>query len=199
MVLRESAGPIRPDREGESAALQALKLLDETPDPPKTLLAQVLTELGDWYVTTGKTGTALPYYQRAWPLFAETMAAGEPNPLAVPRPLLYRPPAAAVRNRGRPDVELVASSFEFTMNISASGETDRVTLLSSGGNSDSDDYRAAQIRRSLIRALFSPRFEHGQPVATDGYRFTGTWYDVAPGVPTESSGEPKPQDEGPAP
>lgn len=196
-VLRESAGPIKPDRQGESAALEALKLLDETPDPPKTLLAQVLTELGDWYVTTGKIDTALPYYQRAWPLFAETMAAGEPNPLAVPRPLLYRPPAAAVRNRDHPDVELAASSFEFTMNISATGETDRVTLVSNGG--DSDDYRAAQIRRSLSRALFSPRFEDGQPVATEGYRFTGTWYDVAPSAAAESPGEPKPQDEGPTP
>lgn len=200
MAGSERSGHVKLDREGEAAALQALKLLDETPDPPKKLLAAALTELGDWYVTMGKISTAIPYYRRAWPLFAETMQAGEPNPLAVPRPLLYRPPAAAVRNRGRTDVELVPAPFEFTMTISASGETDHVTLVSSGrdGNVESDDYRAAQIRRSLTRSLFSPRFEDGEPVATDGYRFTETWYDLAPGAATKSTGEPKPEDTGPA-
>jgi tetratricopeptide (TPR) repeat protein len=196
--VAESAAFIKLDREGETAALQALTLLDETPDPPKTLLSRALTELGDWYVTTNKLDTSLPYYRRAWPLFAETMEAGEPNPLAVPRPLLYRPPAAAVSNRDRTDVEIVPTSFEFTMNISATGETDSVTLVSSDSDSDSGDFRAAQIRRSLNRALFSPRFEDGEPVATEDYRFTEIWYDVVPSAPRESSGEPKPQDKEPA-
>lgn len=199
MVGPERPGVIKLDRAGESAALQALEILDQAPDPPKNMLALALTELGDWYVTAGKVDTAIPYYRRVWPLFTETMASGAPNPLASPRPLRYRPPAAAIRNRGRTDAEVVAASFEFTMHVSASGETDRITLVSSddGGDRDSLDYRAAQIRRSLARALFSPRFEDGEPVATDDYRFTETWYDVAPSTPAESPDEPVPQDQGP--
>jgi len=186
---------LKMSHKGEAAALQALKLLDETPDPPKRLLSQALIELGDWYATRGKFDTAIPYYRRAWPLLVETVDPGELNPLASPRPLLYRPPAAAVSNRDRTDVELVKSSFEFTMTVSASGETDDVTLVSSGVNSN--DYRATQIKRSLTGALFSPRFDNGEPVPTEGYRFTESWYEVATEPKPESSADPAAVDDVP--
>ncbi len=197
-------GTVKMDREGEAAALKALQTLDETPDPPTKLLALALTELGDWYATADRVSKAIPYYRRAWPLFAEMAAAGQPNPLAAPRPLSYRPPFAAMRNRDRTDVELVASPFEFTMSISESGEADSIMLMpGSGDGRESDNYRATQFRRSLARAAFSPRFENGEPVPTDDYRFTDIWYDVASSAPPvppaqpDPPAEPEPQEEPP--
>lgn len=192
-------GVVKLNREGEAAALRALAILDETPDPPKKLLVVALMEAGDWYVTVDRMSLAIPYYRRAWPLFAETLGAGEPNPLASPRPLRYRPPPAAIRSRDRTDVEVVATNFEFSMHVSASGQTSRIKSVSSGV----DDYRAGQLRRSLLRAVFSPRFEDGEPVPTEDYRFTETWYDLAapasPGTPDEPApaGAPEPAEEPP--
>ena len=187
IVRSAGMGGIRLDREGEVAALQALATLEQTPDPPRNLLAMALTELGDWYITADQADKAITYYRRAWPVLAETVEAGEPNPLASPRPLKYRTPAAAIRSRGRTDVEVVATQYEFSMNIDASGEAANVTLLSGDGN----ESRAHLFSRELNRALFSPRFEDGEPVATDGYRFTDTWYEAIIAPAATAEGEPE--------
>ncbi len=191
MMPPERSGIARLDREGEVAAQRALALLEQTPDPPKKLLATALTELGDWYVTADRIAVAISYYRRAWPLFVETATLEEPNPLAAPRPLRYRPPDAATRHRKRADAEVVTTPFEFTMTVSATGETADVKLRSSGV----DEYRAGHLRRSLARAQFSPRFEDGEPVATDDYRFTEVWYDLAASVAPETAAEPEPEGE----
>lgn len=183
----------RLDREGEAAALQALAILDQTPDPPRRLLALTLTEVGDWFMTAGRADRALPYYRRAWPLFVATVTDGERNPLAAPRALRYRPPAAAVRDRDRSDVAVVATPFQFSMSIGADGEVSNVTLVSA----DAEAYRAAQFLRALRRALFSPRFEDGEPVATDEYQFTETWYDAVIAPTTQAEGEPQPEGKAP--
>lgn len=193
IVTPERLGIARLDRDGEAAAQRALALLEQTPDPPKKLLATALTELGDWYVTADRFAVALPYYRRAWPLFVETATLEEPNPLAAPRPLRYLPPDAATRHRKRTDVEVVTTPFEFGMTVSATGETADVKLRSSGV----DEYRAGHLRRSLVRARFSPRFEDGEPVATDDYRFTEIWYDLASSVAPEAPAEARPDGEPP--
>lgn len=177
--------PIKLDRDGESALLQALELLEQTSNPPAQLLATALTELGDWYLTARKPNEAMSYYRRAWPLFEETAGQGQPNPLVTPRPLTYRPPEAAVRSRDRTDVEVEPRPMELSMTVTENGETQDVAAIAE------DDFRAAQFRRSLLRARFSPRFEDGEPVATDGYRFTAVWYDVV----TEAAQEPAPEPE----
>lgn len=190
-------GTAKLERDGEAAALRALEILDQTPDPPPNLLAMTLVETGDWYMTAGRTDRALTYYRRAWPLFVAQVAAGHPNPLATPRALLYRPPPAAWLARGRTDVEVTATPIEFAMSINAAGETGNVTSLSV----DVDPYRVAQVQRSLSRATFSPRFEDGAPVATDDFRFTEYWYDAVTGpsspAPAGPEAQPGPEAEPP--
>ena len=39
------------------------------------------------------------------------------------------------------------------------------------------DGQLAQSRRSMEHAVYSPRFENGKPVATQGVQFTSRWYE----------------------
>ena len=172
-------GPVKLDDAGGKAALQALEILDGTPDPPKDLLGATLLELGDWYTTAREPVLAAPYFDRAWPVLQETLSPGEAHPLAVPRPLYYRPPPAASRLRLSPDLRTIARRMEFSLAVSAAGEVTSVQVLSS----EADDSQTAQARRALERAWFSPRYEDGRAVPTEGFLFVETWHDVAPPEP----------------
>jgi len=58
-VYRESrVPPPAADRAGLKAIEKALELLRATSDPPRALLAETLTELGDWYQATSRASTA---------------------------------------------------------------------------------------------------------------------------------------------
>jgi tetratricopeptide (TPR) repeat protein len=172
---QERYGAVRLAPDGERAALRALEILDSTSEPPTVLLMNALMELGDWYMTGEKPAEAMPYYQRAWPLFSDSLVEGGTNPLLAPRPLLYRPPAAASRNLGRAEATTYARPLEFSLTVTASGETAEVTPVSQG-----PDGELSQVRRALERARFSPRFDDGQPVVTEGYRFVEHWIEVLP-------------------
>lgn len=177
------------DDDGEKAALQALAILDGTPDPPTSLLAAALMELGDWYTTDRQPARAVPCYERAWPALKDTLAPGESHPLAVPRPVYYRVPPSASRRRLSPDLRTVARRMEFSLTVAATGEVTSATVLSS----EADDSQTAQVRRALERAWFSPRLEEGRAVPTDGFLFTEYWHDVAPPEPANgASPEAKP-------
>jgi len=173
------------DPDGEAAALQALQILETTPDPPKPLLAMTLMELGDWYVTARDPVQATTYYERAWPVVGEVTVPGEANPLSIPRPVYYRLPPAGSRDRLSPDLRVVSRKIEFGLDVADSGEITGVTLIST----EAGESETSQVRRALERAWFSPRFEDGRAVATSSFLFTDYWYDVA-----EPEAEPAPDD-----
>jgi tetratricopeptide (TPR) repeat protein len=171
--------PVRLERDGDAAARKALEILDGTPSPPRALLAGTLLELGDWYTTAHAPERALPCYERAWPLLQEGLRPGESNPLAAPRPMHYRPPVAAFRNRLRPDVRTVARSMQFSLAVAATGEVTGVATVSS----EAQDGQTGQVQDALKKAWFSPRFEDGHAVATADFPFVEHWYDIAPPEP----------------
>jgi tetratricopeptide (TPR) repeat protein len=184
-ISQQRAGKLKLDRDGKAAVLEALEILDSTDSPPRTPLINTLMELGDWYITSHEPDKAVAYYQRAWPLLVEAAAEGEPNPLLEPRPLFYRPPAAASRSLTRTDGPLVSKPIEFSMTIMATGQTVGVTPVT-----DAPEGQISQIRRALDRAWFSPRFEDGQPVTTEDFRFVEYWFELmseqpTPGPPAE--------------
>ena len=183
-ISQQRAGKLKLDRDGKAAVLEALGILDSTNSPPRTPLINTLMELGDWYITSHEPDKAVAYYQRAWPLLVEAAAEGEPNPLLEPRPLFYRPPAAASRSLTQTDGPLVSKPIEFLMTIMATGQTRGVTPVT-----DAPEGQIAQIRRALDRAWFSPRFEDGQPVATEGFRFVEHWFELASEQPTPGPSE----------
>lgn len=189
---------VRLDDDGEQAALKALELLEASSDPPPDLLARTLLELGDWYTTAHRPDMALPYYQRAWPLLAEAESlGGATNPLAVPLPLHYRPPAAATRNRDREGVVTEARLVRAELTIAPTGEVTSARIV----ESDIDDSQADTLQRALGRAWFRPRFDAGGPVEEPALPYTETWYVIAEPAqpPVEGSGpesvvEPDPEE-----
>lgn len=160
------------ERTGQAAALKALELLDSTPQTPAALMVSVLLELGDWYMTARKADLANSYYQRAWPLIPETLAAGELHPLLTPVPLVDRPPPAAVHNRSFSGS--VPTPVEFSLTVMANGATADIKALT-----DASKIRLGHLKRALEQAIFRPRLEDGRPVATEGYRHVEFWYETA--------------------
>jgi tetratricopeptide (TPR) repeat protein len=189
---RMNIGPVRLDRAGEAAARQALEILDATPDPPKALMVRTLMELGDWYITAHDPASALPYYQRAWPLIPATLSPGEQNPLSSPRPLHYRPPGAALRLLGNPDVKTLSRKLEFSLSVAANGEVTGVAPVTT----DAPEGELSQVSRALAKAWFSPRFEDGQPVATEGFLFEEYWFERVPEPAPEPPATAKPNKAG---
>jgi tetratricopeptide (TPR) repeat protein len=151
----------------------ALQMLRATPDPPRMLLAETLTELGDWYQATSRASTAMPYYAEASIIYAAEIETGMGNPLLTPRMISYRPPLAAKRGIGVDASEVVERRAVFSLVVGESGDTQNVTVVTT----DMSDGQLAQSRRALERAVYSPRFENGKPVATEAVQFTSKWYE----------------------
>ena len=53
------------------------------------------------------------------------------------------------------------------------GAPDGITVVSTDMNED----QLGLSRRSLQKAIYSPRFAEGKPVSTSGVTFTGEWYE----------------------
>ena len=173
-VYRESrVPPPAADRAGLKSIELALQLLRATPDPPRLLLAETLTELGDWYQATSRANTAEPYYAEASTIYAADIDSGMGNPLLAPRMIFYRPPLASTRGIGIVTGEVVLHQTVFSFVVSETGDTQNVTVVTT----DMSDGQLAQSRRALERAVYSPRFENGKPVATAGVQFTSRWYE----------------------
>lgn len=167
---------VKLDEEGEEAALDALRILDSTPEPPEQLLVETLLEVGDWYMTAQDPGRALPHYERAWSLLAGVSADMATNPLSEPRPVYFRPPRVASQYRLPPAAEATgasgASQIEFSLTVGADGAVSEIRPLT-----EASDARISRLRRALEHARFSPRFVDGQPVSTAGFRYVTEWYE----------------------
>lgn len=176
-VSRPGLGSVaNPDPQGEDALLGALEILGSVPDPPSDVLAQTLLEIGDWYQTESSPERAVGYYQRAWELLEQAEDPPATNPLRAPRPIFYRPPADLRRNLALRHGAASQRTAEFRMNIGVRGEVS--DLVRTGG--DMTEGEGWQIARALRRAIFSPRFEAGVPVATTDFVLIETRYLPAP-------------------
>ena len=174
VYLEGRSPPPAADRSGLKSAQQALELLRAASDPPAVLLAETLTELGDWFQATSRTDTAMPYYAEASALYTADAESGTVNPLLAPRLIFYRTPLASTRGFNSDDGEYIVRQTVFSLVVTETGETRDITVL----DSDMSDGQRAQARRALDRAIYSPRFEDGRPVATEGVRFTSDWYEL---------------------
>ena len=173
-VYRESrVPPPAADRAGLKSIEKALELLRAVADPPRPLLAEALVELGDWYQATSRASTATPFYVEASTIFAADMDSDMGNPLLAPRVVFYRPPLASTRGIGIVTGTVVVHETQFSFVVSETGDTQNVTVVTT----DMSDSQLAQSRRAVERAVYSPRFENGKPLATDGVQFTSKWYE----------------------
>lgn len=162
------------DMRGYRIVEEAVERLRAVDDPPPRLLADSLVELGDWANTIKRTRQARRNYHDANRLYERARADGGANPLAVPRLVIYQPPVVSVRNRLAPPQFVRLRKAQFSITVNEDGVVRNLTVVSS----DLNDGQMIQIRNALQRALFSPRFEDGEAVATDGFPFTGEWFEL---------------------
>jgi tetratricopeptide (TPR) repeat protein len=168
---------LKMDREGFKSLQKALRTLERQDDPPAQLLGRTLVEIGDWHLTARQRETAVKHYARAAAVFASNLKDGETHPLAAPRLVVYRPPAAAVSHRWLPHAQVIVREARFNLTVTEKGETRDV--VPSGTNSMTS-MQAYQLQEALEGALYSPRFEGALPVATAGVESTGQWFDRIP-------------------
>ncbi len=175
-VHRESrVPPPSADRSGLKAAQAALELLRSIPDPPQDLMTETLIELGDWFQATSRPVVSLPYYAEAAGIF-EAAQALDPlagNPLKAPRMVFYRPPVSASRGLNTLSGQYLIRKAVFSFMVSDVGEPEDITVIST----DMNDDQLQLSRRSVQKAIYSPRFADGQAVSTAGVTFTGEWYE----------------------
>jgi tetratricopeptide (TPR) repeat protein len=184
-VYRESrVPPPAADRAGLKAIEQALTLLRSTSDPPRQLLAETLLELGDWYQATSRPATATPFYAEASGIYLAEVASDMGNPLLAPRMIFYRAPLASTRGIGIVTGEVILHQTIFSFDVSETGQTNNVAVVTT----DMSDGQLAQSRRAVERAVYSPRFENGKPVATSGVQFTSRWYEQRKAEPASTTG-----------
>jgi tetratricopeptide (TPR) repeat protein len=165
--------PPAADRHGLRAVQLALELLRATPDPPRNLLLQTLIELGDWYQTTARPTIALPYYTEAAALLAVEPDPMLGNPLFSPRMVYYKPPISAQRGLNTLTGQYIIRKAMFSLDVSETGETENIAVV----QTDMSEAQLSHSRRSISRAIYSPRFVDGKPVSTQGVSFTADWYE----------------------
>jgi tetratricopeptide (TPR) repeat protein len=173
-VYREARVPApAADRLGLKSAEQAVEILRAATDPPKDLFADALLELGDWYQATSRPQLAIPLYAEASQFFSTGEFTGKGNPLVAPRMIFYRAPMASRRAIGNTSTQPQVRTTVFSFVVSERGATQNVQVVST----DMDEGQLSQSRRAISRAIYSPRFENGQAVRTEGVQFTSDWYE----------------------
>jgi tetratricopeptide (TPR) repeat protein len=172
-------------RRGESALTAALEVVESNTPVDHRLRAEVLTDLGDWYLTSNATRRAYDVYAEAWKSFSQ---AGDTRPLEVPRILAYRPSISSVDRSQLDPAEAQLKGVELHFTVDRDGRLDDVT-------SPTADVPEAVVRNSMAsirRARYAPRIENGIAVPTSDVVFVERVLIRAPGTAPSDSGAGKP-------
>lgn len=162
--------------EGEEALARIVEIHDANPDTAPREKAEALLDLGDWYLIFDKWSSAFDVYARARELLAtdgwdEARIASlfsEPMPLVFPLPDPPSPPSYASRaTEQRGFVDLV-------YDVTDRGRVSTVDVVAA----EPEGLMDFRTRKAIKAARFRPRFEAGEPVATNGieYRHSFVYY-----------------------
>jgi tetratricopeptide (TPR) repeat protein len=162
--------------EGEKALTRAAKIAEERSDASLAEVADVRTQLGDWYQSRGQSERALPHYQLAWQAAtgADTRLEGKPLVEALfGQPVLLQIARPGDWNRyaerARQDIEVRHVSVDLT--VDSQGRPQQGKVVADSGEAR----RAEKTLDALKTARYRPRFEQGQPVATPGVTYSQPW------------------------
>lgn len=188
-------------RRGETTLTNALEIVESNTPVDQGLRAVVLTDLGDWFLTTSATRRAYDSYAEAWKAFAQ---AGSTKPLEAPRMLAYRPSVSSVDRSQLDPSEAQLKTVELHFTVDRDGRLDDVT-------SPTTDVPEAVVKNSMAsmkRSRYAPRIENGVPVPTQNVVFlervlikapeSPAPSDSAAEKPAEGSKESKPEESKPA-
>jgi TonB family protein len=168
--------------EGERALTRAVQIVDAQPHPSPLQVADVRTQMGDWYQTRLQNDRALPHYKVAWEAatHAPDVAGKSLRELLFGRPVLlhYVRSSEWDRYAKRPPTEVSARSVEVELTVSDEGRVRGRKLVSNEG----DAHMGEEALEAADTARYRPRFEDGVPVETSDVRLVQVYY-----VPVEPS------------
>lgn len=159
--LADSSNVLRLNPDGERALRMALQTLERSQPVDHQRRGETFVELGDWFTSGGAFTKGVENYREAW---KELSQAGSTAVLDAPRLIAYRPPPSSVQ-RSSLNVENSEEHFvEVKLTVTPEGRTSDVELVSS----DAPESMQKSVLSSARKARYSPRFENGEPVATQG-------------------------------
>ena len=163
--------------EGERSLERAIEIVERQPKPSPVQVADVHTQMGDWYQTRLQHDRALPQYKLAWVAAeqAPILDGKSLRELLFGKPILlhYTRPTEWDRYARRPADEVVAHTVEIDLTVSTEGRVRGRKLVSNEG----DAHMAEEALEAADTARYRPRFVDGNPVETPDVRLTQTYYE----------------------
>jgi tetratricopeptide (TPR) repeat protein len=173
------AGRERRDSDGERALTRALQIAEGQPKPSQAQIADVRTQLGDWYQTRLQQDKALTAYQRAWAA-AQQVHMGDvtlaDQLFAKPVLLHYVRPTEWDRYARRPPDQVTAHTVEIKLTV---GDDGRVRDPSVVANDGSDKMAKAALE-AVESARYRPRMVDGRPLTTPDVKFAQVFFEPLP-------------------
>jgi len=154
-----------PSSEGERALRNALERLDANTQSPPAQRADVLLDLGDWYLIAGAGPRALGAYRDAW----RALGADAATRLGTPQVLVYRPPAVAVSRHGYDPDTHDEQEVRLRLAVQPTGEVREAIVMNAAPEREAAE-RA--VISAVKRGLWRPGLRDGEPVAISDVEFT---------------------------
>jgi hypothetical protein len=175
--------------EGERALLRAAEIAEARAETSPVQVADVHTQVGDWYQSRGLAERALPSYQKAWAVASRVKQQHEGRPIVEAlfgQPVLLQivRPDGWDKFASRSPEEVETRSVVVELTVNTEGRAEQVKVIDDSG----DERRAQKTTEALETARYRPRMENGAPVATTGISFTQPW--ILP-LPTDDDTRPQ--------
>jgi tetratricopeptide (TPR) repeat protein len=151
-------------RRGETSLTTALAIIESNSPVNQDLRGQVLTDIGDWYLSFNMSRRAYDSYAEAWKALAE---AGNTQLLESPRILTYRPSISSVDRSQLDPAEAELKAVEMHFRVERDGRIGEMT----SPTTDVPDVVLKNSMASMKRSRFAPRIENGLAVPTDNVVF----------------------------
>jgi tetratricopeptide (TPR) repeat protein len=156
--------------DGEAWLERAAAIVNDHPDASPLKIADVRTQLGDWYQLRQQPDRAIASYRLAWAAAQDVEFEGKPlaeTLFGAPLLLYYQRPGYWDRYAARPPEEVEIRSVELEVTVTAEGTIEDPVVKSDADNQDFVD----STMRAARTARYRPRMSDGEPVATTAVRF----------------------------
>jgi tetratricopeptide (TPR) repeat protein len=179
--------------EGERALERALAIAESQPRPEQARIADVRTQLGDWYQTRLQHDKAMPHYLAAWSA-AHQVKLGDAtladSLFSQPVLLHYVRPSEWDRFEHRPAEEVSPHTVELELTVTAEGRVRNAEVVANDGSPQ----MAEAMLDAAETARYRPRFIDGKPLETADVRLAQTFFEPnpVPETPTEPASSDTP-------
>lgn len=179
--------------EAEKSLQRACRIAEARPDPSPVQIADVRTQLGDWYQARNQPDRALPNYRKAWEAALNVQGSvaqgkslvealfGQPVLLQIVRPDGWN------RYAARPPEQVEIRNVVVGFTVGATGRVEAPKVVDDSGDAKRADKTVDALKDT---AHYRPRLSDGEPVATPDMQFSQPWIVLLP--TQEDAGETPP-------